>query len=97
MKDNIDVALREELTTLREKEKKMNSYPLSVELLTANDVGKLAKCFIQDDRKWKNSIVMEVDVEEQTAKVKRYGSTEILELEAYLLKVLKEPDSELFK
>jgi hypothetical protein len=62
MKENIEVALREEITTLREKEKKLNAYPLSVDLLTANDIGKLAKCFMQEDRKWKNSVVQEVDV-----------------------------------
>lgn len=75
MKENLDVALKEELSTLRDKEKKINAYPLSIELLTVSDVGKLAKCFMKDDRKWKNSVVVEVDVEEQTAKVKRYGST----------------------
>lgn len=74
MKENIEVALKEEIAILREKEKKTNAYPLSIELLTAGDIGKLAKCFIQEDRKWKNSVVQEVDVEEQTAKIKRYGS-----------------------
>jgi len=47
-------------------------------LLTVQDIGKLAKCFIQEDRKWKNSVVQEVDAEEQTAKIKRYGSNEII-------------------
>lgn len=47
MKENIEVALREEMTALREKEKKVNAYPLSVELLTASDIGKLAKCFME--------------------------------------------------
>ena len=37
MKENIEVALREEMTALREKEKKVNAYPLSVELLTASE------------------------------------------------------------
>lgn len=97
MKENIEVALREEITTLREKEKKLNAYPLSVDLLTANDIGKLAKCFMQEDRKWKNSVVQEVDVQEQTAKIKRYGSSEVIELPAYLLKVLKQPDEQFFK
>lgn len=89
MKENIEVALREEINTLREKEKKVNAFPLSIDLLTAQDIGKLTKCFIQEDRKWKNAVVQEVDVEEQTAKIKRYGTNEILELPAYLLKVLK--------
>ncbi len=57
MKENIEVALKEEIAILREKEKKTNAYPLSIELLTAGDIGKLAKCFIQEDRKWKNSVV----------------------------------------
>jgi hypothetical protein len=35
---------------------------MSLELLTSNDVGKLAKCFLQQDRKWKNSVVVEVDI-----------------------------------
>jgi hypothetical protein len=41
--------------------------------------------------------VQEVDVEEQRAKIKRYGSNEVLELPAYLLKVLREPDPALFR
>ena len=97
MKENIDVALKEELAVLRDKEKKVDAYPLSTDLLTASDIGKLAKCFILQDRKWKNSVVQEVDVEQQTAKIKRYGSNDIIELQAYLLKVLKEPDPALFK
>lgn len=60
-----------------------------MDLLTASDIGKLAKCFILEDRKWKNSVIQEVDVEEQTAKIKRYGTNEVVELQAYLLKVLK--------
>lgn len=63
MKENIEVALREEINTLREKEKKVNAFPLSIDLLTAQDIGKLTKCFIQEDRKWKNAVVQEVDVE----------------------------------
>ena len=43
----------------------------------ASDVGKLAKCFIEEERKWKNSVVLEVDVEEQTAKIRRYGRDNI--------------------
>ena len=74
MKENIEVALKEELATLREKEKKINAYPMSLELLNADDIGKLAKCFLLEDRKWKNSVVQEVDVESQTAKIKRYGN-----------------------
>ena len=71
---------------------------MSVELLLVSDVGKLAKCFIEDDRKWKNSVVLEVDVEEQTAKIQRYGQgNQQIELPAYFLKVLKEPDSTLFE
>ncbi len=97
MKENIDVALKEEIAALREKEKKVNAYPLSIELLTGSDIGKLTKCFIEEDRKWKNAVIQEVDVEEQTAKIKRYGTNDVLELQAYLLKVLKEPDEELFK
>lgn len=31
------------------------------------------------------------------AKVRRYGTNELLQLPAYLLKVLREPDAELFK
>lgn len=38
-----------------------------------------------------------MDVEEQLAKVRRYGTNELLQLPAYLLKVLREPDPELFK
>jgi hypothetical protein len=51
------VALREELGTLREKEKRVSAYPLSTDLLTAQDVGKLVKCFLQEERKWKNAAV----------------------------------------
>ena len=47
MKENIEVALREEINMLREKEKKVNAFPLSIDLLTAQDIGKLTKCFIQ--------------------------------------------------
>lgn len=36
-------------------------------------------------------------MEEQRAKIKRYGSNEVLELPAYLLKVLREPDPALFR
>lgn len=57
MKENIEIALREEINTLREKEKKVNAFPLSIDLLTAQDIGKLTKCFIQEDRKWKNAVV----------------------------------------
>ena len=74
MKENIEVALKEELGTLRDKEKAANAYPLSTELLAAHDVGKLAKYFHLADRKWRNSVVQEVDVEEQTANIKRYGT-----------------------
>lgn len=45
------------MVTLREKEKKIDAFQLSIDLLSAQDIGKLAKCFIQDDRKWKNSVV----------------------------------------
>jgi hypothetical protein len=48
-------------------------YALSQELLTASDVGNLVKVFVKEERKWKNGEVLEVDVEEQTAKIKRYG------------------------
>jgi hypothetical protein len=48
-------------------------YPLSQELLTASDVNNLVKVFVKEERKWKNGEVLEVDVEEQTAKIKRYG------------------------
>jgi hypothetical protein len=48
MKENIEVALREELATLREKEKRLNAFPLSIDLLTPQDVDKLAKCFLQE-------------------------------------------------
>lgn len=65
-------------------------------MLAIQDVGKLAKCFIEVDKRWKNSVVIEVDVEAQTARVRRYGSNQILELPAYQLKVLKEPDPALF-
>lgn len=57
MKENIEVALREEIGTLREKEKRVGAYPLSIDLLTAQDVGKLTKCFLQEERKWKNAVV----------------------------------------
>jgi len=46
---------------------------LSQELLTASDVNNLVKVFVKEERKWKNGEVLEVDVEEQTAKIKRYG------------------------
>ena len=52
---------------------------------------------MKDQRKWKNAEVVEVDVEEQSAKIKRYGQAEIEEFPAYYLKVLKEPDAQLFK
>jgi len=42
-------------------------------LLTASDVNNLVKVFVKEERKWKNGEVLEVDVEEQTAKIKRYG------------------------
>jgi hypothetical protein len=48
-------------------------YALSQELLTASDVNNLVKVFVKEERKWKNGEVLEVDVEEQTAKIKRYG------------------------
>ena len=89
MKENIEQALNEEIATLRAKEKKVDAYPLSLELLTAQDIGKLAKCFLKQERKWKNSIVLQVDVEEQTATVKRYGANEVSQFPAYFLKVLK--------
>ena len=43
------------LTNLKEVEKKKSLYPLSLELLTMEDVGKLTKCFVLEDRKWKNA------------------------------------------
>lgn len=70
---------------------------MSQELLTAADEGKLTKCFMRDERKWRNAEVMQVDVEEQTAKIKRFGEAEPEDFPAYYLKVLKEPDAELFK
>ena len=60
-------------------------------------IDKLAKCFIQEERKWRNGVVNEVDVQEQNAKIKRYGTNNIIELPAYLIKVLKEPDASLFQ
>ena len=98
MKENLQAALKEELATLRAKEKKDNLYPLSVDLLQPEDVGKLTKCYIQEDKKWKNAKLLQVDMEEQNAKIKRYGNTqEESVIPAYLLKVLKEPDSSLFE
>jgi len=49
---------------------------LSIELLQAEDIGKLTKYYIVEDKKWKNAKVMEVDVEEQTAKIKKYGGAQ---------------------
>ena len=57
MKENSEQALQEETATLREKEKTANAYPLSTELLAAHDVGRLAKYFHLEDRKWKNAAV----------------------------------------
>jgi hypothetical protein len=36
---------------------------LSIELLSIDDVGKLVKCYIEEDKKWKNAKVIEVDAE----------------------------------
>lgn len=62
MKENLDNALKEELLTLRAKEKKDDLYPLSTELLHPDDVGKLTKLYIEEDKKWKNAKVLEVDM-----------------------------------
>ena len=76
LKEGIETALKAEQATLKEKEKQHNLFSLSQELLTASDEGKLTKCFMKEERKWKNAQVIEVDVEEQTAKIKRYGEAE---------------------
>lgn len=51
-------------------------YPLSIDLLQPEDVGKLTKFYIEEDKKWKNAKVLEIDMEEQTAKIKKYGGTQ---------------------
>ena len=73
MKENLDTALKEELAQLRAKEKKDEMYPLSIELLSEDDVGKLVKYYIVEEKKWKNAKLIEVDLEEQTARIKKYG------------------------
>jgi hypothetical protein len=49
----------------------------------------LTKIYVEDIKKWKNALVEEVDVEEQQAKVRKYGSGDIIQVPAYFLKVLK--------
>ena len=62
LKEGIETALKAEQATLKEKQKQHNLFSLSQELLTATDEGKLIKCFIKEERKWKNAEVLEVDV-----------------------------------
>lgn len=97
MKSNIIEALSDEISQLKEEEKKKKLFSLSIETLKEGDVGKLAKCYLEEERKWKNSEVLEVDEEEQTATVFQYGKNEKLTLPAYKLKVLKTPDPDAFK
>ena len=96
MKDNILEALEEETTQLKEQEKKRKLFSLSMETLKEEDVGKLAKCYMEEEKKWKNSEVLNVDTEEQTATVFQYGKNEKVEFPAYKLKVLKTPDPTCF-
>lgn len=47
MKENLESALREELALVKQKEKKDNLYPLSMELLKDEDTAKLTKYYVE--------------------------------------------------
>lgn len=73
MKKSVEEALADQTSQLKQLQSNAKTFPLSMETLKDDDVGKLTKVFIQADRKWKNAEVVKVDVEQQEAVVMLYG------------------------
>lgn len=109
MKRGVEEALAEETSQVKalEQNNTAKTPNFSLETLKEAEVGRLTKCYIKTESRWRNAEILSVDLEEQTAKIKMFGKDVLdeatremiseLELPACLLKVLSEQDAGSFQ
>ncbi|CAD8081700.1 unnamed protein product [Paramecium primaurelia] len=68
----------------------------SVNRLNGEDIDKLAKAYHEQDRKWYNAKLIQIDTEEQEADIQFIGYQEVVKMHAIFIKVQPIPDSKLF-